>query len=90
VIRFALFCLFALLSNCKATAHEWYDPWCCNNRDCKPYPAESVTETPVGYRLATGEVVPYRTARVSMDTQFHRCALSNNVTRCFYSPRGGS
>lgn len=67
-----------------AIAHDWYPNECCNNIDCQPYPAELVKETPNGYLLGDGKLIPYKEAKQSQDKQFHRCPT------CFFSPRGGT
>jgi hypothetical protein len=71
-----------------AAAHSWYDPWCCNERDCSPYPSAKVSVTDVGYRLDDGTVVPFDEARTSQDGNYHRCVL-NGRQRCFYAPPMG-
>lgn len=43
-------------------AHEFYDPWCCNGNDCKPYYGE-VQTTPKGYYLPEFDtLIPYKAA----------------------------
>lgn len=68
-----------------AAAHSWYDGWCCNERDCAPYPATNVSITDDGYRLADGTLVPFEEARTSKDSSYHRCVLHGRQ-RCFYAP----
>ncbi|WP_029031522.1 hypothetical protein [Salinarimonas rosea] len=68
-----------------AAAHSWYDAWCCNDRDCSPYPASKVSVTDTGYVLADGTLVPFEEARTSRDGAYHRCVL-NGRQRCFYAP----
>lgn len=65
-------------------AHSWFDPWCCNDRDCQPIPDSAVKITPQGYviTLQPGDhpmlaketrphtyTVPYAKARVSLDPE---------------------
>lgn len=65
-------------------AHSWFDPWCCNDRDCQPIPDSAVKITPQGYVITlnpgdhpmlskeTGPrtyTVPYANARVSLDPE---------------------
>lgn len=71
-----------------AAAHSWYDPWCCSDRDCNPYPSAKVSVTDVGYRLDDGTLVPFDEARTSQDGNYHRCVL-NGRQRCFYAPPMG-
>ncbi|GGK35824.1 hypothetical protein [Salinarimonas ramus] len=68
-----------------ASAHSWYDAWCCDDRDCAPYPAALVSITDTGYRLDDGTVVPFDEARTSKDGAYHRCVLHGRQ-RCFYAP----
>lgn len=75
----------ALMAGAPETrAHEWFDPWCCNGRDCQPIPDSAVKITPQGYviTLNPGDhpalaketaprtyTVPYASARVSLDPE---------------------
>lgn len=46
----------------EAFAHEFYDPWCCNGKDCTPYYGK-VEETPKGYWIPEyNALVPYKQA----------------------------
>lgn len=76
-----------------ASAHSWYDPWCCSGDpitgDCKPIAAGEVTERPDGYHFREF-VIPYAQARVSVDRDFHWCEFPKGTLRCFYAPHGGS
>lgn len=65
-----------------------YDQWCCSDRDCKPYPAESVQGTTKGYSLADGQFMPYDQTKQSTDGRFHRCDMYG-ILRCFYAPPQG-
>lgn len=77
-----------LLGSTQLAAHSWYDPWCCNERDCQPYPHENVTVTDAGYLLHDGMLVPFDEARTSQDGDYHRCVLAGQH-RCFYAPPVG-
>ncbi len=76
--------LFTLISS-PAWAHSWYDPWCCNERDCTEYTG-TVVEGPDGYKLENGLFVKYPDARVSQDSDFHICIYHGEL-RCFYAPQ---
>jgi len=78
----------AALGAGSALAHSWYDPWCCDDRDCSPYPSADVSVTDEGYRLHDGTLVPFEEARTSKDGEYHRCVL-NGLQRCFYAPPKG-
>ncbi len=75
-----------------AWAHDFYDKFCCHDRDCKPVPAASIRENPDGYLVReTGEVIPYRDRRIhpSPDNDFHRCSIRgepDGQTLCIYAP----
>lgn len=76
----------------EVAAHEWYDPWCCNEQDCKPVPMSSVHVTRDGYFVdETSELIPYRDSRIrpSGDSQFHTCTPYGSKIRCLYVPAGG-
>lgn len=107
-MRNALLSLGLLLSSCSTPvlAHSWYDPWCCNDKDCQGIPTEAVELTAQGYRVTLrpqdhgmlrGETAPhvyvvaYRDARVSPDGGYHACIYPDVETmRCFYAPPVGS
>jgi hypothetical protein len=72
---------------------HWYPNTCCDQRDCRPYPAASVRRTPGGWRLHDGTLVPFEAALPSGDRRFHRCDTPNGVLRtldksnkCFFVP----
>lgn len=85
-----------------AAAHEWYDPFCCSDKDCTSVPDSAVSIVPgVGYRIVLGPldhpmvtrpleaVVPFGEQRISEDGDFHVCVYPKDVLRCFYDkPRG--
>lgn len=49
-----------MLASSVVAAHDFYEPWCCNNKDCKPYSGE-VKETPSGYYLPEfNQTIPYK------------------------------
>ena len=68
-----------------ARAHSWYDPWCCNTSDCQPINADEVSEREDGYHYRQW-VMPYKEARVSLDSGFHACEYPKGTMRCFYAP----
>jgi hypothetical protein len=72
-----------------------YDASCCSGIDCAQAPAHDVKETPAGYTLSTGEVIPYGDHRVrrSKDEFFHECKpggdMSSRHSFCLYVPDRG-
>lgn len=75
-----------------AQSHEFYDKFCCHDRDCRPIPATSISEASEGYLVReTGELIPYQDRRVhpSPDSNFHRCSIRGEPkaqTLCIYAP----
>lgn len=89
----------ALLAH-GAEGHEaptgWqYDFSCCSAADCYQAPTGDVKETPEGYRLSTGEVIPYsdRRIKLSKDEFFHECKPGGDPKSehsfCLYVPDRG-
>jgi hypothetical protein len=88
-----LLALAALAVLCApALGHEWYDPWCCSDRDCGPLADGAVRVVRAGYMVRLGEqeiFVPEEKARPSQDEQFHICLVPTEdglTVRCFYAP----
>lgn len=92
-----LLCLSA-----SAFAHSWYDTYCCNDGDCAPIPASSVTPTDDGWviTLKPGDhpmvtepithTFKYVRTRQSQDDQFHLCLYpTQHEVQCFYAPPFG-
>jgi hypothetical protein len=74
-------------------AHEFYDPWCCDGRDCAPYTGV-VETTPEGFFIPEfNHLVPYNKARYDMPgddpNEFHLCEYPKGTVRCFYVRPGG-
>lgn len=77
-----------MLGASKAVSHSWYDPWCCNDSDCRPVEPDEVRALTDGYHYREW-VIPYPQARVSADTGYHACEYPKGTIRCFYAPPGG-
>jgi hypothetical protein len=79
-ITLALGLLGALLA-VEARAHEFYPQECCNNEDCFPTGLGQIEPDPIavegGWKLSTGEIIPYDRARPSPDGRFHVCRRMN-------------
>lgn len=73
-----------------AKSHSFYDPYCCNDKDCQPIKGTSVKETAAGYEVTLSPaehiglkkedkahtyVVRYGDAKPSPDGAFHACIL---------------
>ena len=86
--------VFAVMAS-SATAHEFYAPECCNDKDCAPLPADAVTATPKGWLVKpTGEVLPYQSHKLrrAPDGQFHGCFVGGDASKtmlCLYVPPQG-
>lgn len=101
MIRIALALVVLMFASPMVRSHSWYDPYCCNARDCAPIPSSAVEITDDGYRvtLHAGQhpmvtqtvthMVPFDEALDSQDGAFHACLYpTQNVMRCFYRPPG--
>jgi hypothetical protein len=95
MVRFVAVFL-ALFGSSFAIAHDHWvsqkrlvDPlsgqWCCNHIDCRE---EKVSEVAGGYRVETGEVIPYtRVIWASPEGTWVRCRnMQTNATRCLIGP----
>ena len=86
--------LIALLLTTPVAAHQAASGWaypteCCSGKDCFEFPGEKIKETPRGYELPSGIVVPYndRRLRSSPDGEYHVCAnFVNKVLTCLFVP----
>lgn len=75
--------------------HAWVPIECCGENDC--FPLDGVTVAPGGWRLPSGEIVPFDRTRLSRDPagRFWRCyedGAQRNRPRanCFFVPPGRS
>lgn len=78
----------------KGGLPDWYDPGCCNRRDCKPVKDEDVVfemfegqwvarYVPTGNRFARNQF------RLSQDERYHVCInTGNDASMCFYDRPG--
>lgn len=77
-----------LLSLSQMTlAHDWYDPACCSQHDCKPVPCESIKAT-IGGFTHRELFFPLSSVKASQDQQCHACVSEgvNLVPHCLYLP----
>lgn len=83
--------LLLIMSIGLAFAHSWYDPWCCNDQDCKKLAPEEVTIKEDGFHYKHW-VIPFDSeqVRISQDWSYHACEYPTGTIRCFYVPPGGS
>ncbi len=92
--------ILALLAG-TASAHDWYPVACCSGKDCAPLSASDYELTAEGYRIiASGEIIPYGTERMSPDGSVHRCSWQgkpgnrtigmNYDKPCFWVPMMGA
>ena len=85
-----LLCLmFLLCHTTNVAAHEWYDSWCCDEKDCKPVPSSSVTRDSEGWHyLPYGTTIPHGSYGIkpSLDGGYHQCETPARTTRCLYVP----
>lgn len=79
-------------------AHSWYDYACCSEKDCRPIPFDAVTVTPDGYRVPSGDVIPFSSTKIKptpaedVEQRFHWCTVAGKDTGhtlCLFVPQGG-
>lgn len=91
-----LLAAFAVAFACHlpaASAHDFYDALCCNDKDCEPVPDSAVTETKSGYSIKYNSIhgnevrgfIKKDLAKQSPDGRFHACQMPSGV-RCLYVP----
>lgn len=89
--------LLTALTIPPASSHDapkgWTYPYsCCSGVDCREVPKKAISERPQGYVItSTGEVVPYKDARLhdSPDGEYHWCSVNgadNTRTICLFVP----
>src|SRR5687768_1014432 len=72
-----------------------YDYSCCSAVDCSQVRDGDVKVTEYGYRIITGEVIPWKDPRLkrSKDEFYHRCTPGGNQeairSLCLYVPDTG-
>jgi hypothetical protein len=64
--------------------HSWYDPYCCNTKDC--HPVSGKVERMEGGWQAEGHFFPESMQRDSQDAEFHVC-IFHGQARCIYVPK---
>ncbi|TIM78520.1 hypothetical protein [Mesorhizobium sp.] len=86
-----------------ASAHDdWYEKQCCHDEHCEPMADGAVRETSKGFKVPSGELLPYADGRVrqSHDMRFHWChaqkvtagrhrefpSRNADITICLYVP----
>ena len=81
-----------LLLSSSASAHQAASGWaypndCCAEKDCFEFPGERIKETPQGYLLPSGLLVPYddKRLRPSPDGKYHACTFVGSL-RCLFVP----
>lgn len=84
----------ALVGSAAAAAHDWYPAWCCSDKDCRALSedkGETIVETPDGWELWDGRIVPRGNAKPSPDRSFHLCEeATTKAIICFFAPVGGA
>jgi len=72
---------------------DWYDPTCCNQRDCRPVPDSDIefSTLPGGGIVArykpTGNIFTQDRFKLSQDERYHVC-IWNGTSLCFYDRSG--
>jgi hypothetical protein len=75
----------SLLASTPVLAHSWYDPECCDGRECRVYVNDVERLRDGSYRLGNGQVVPAAKVKVSQDEKYHLCRWDGAI-HCFYAP----
>lgn len=99
---FCMVMAFWTLLFSAVSAHEWYDPWCCNGGDCSPVHEQTARVSRHGYAVTLcpgdhplvvdsciSKTFTFQEARPSADGRFHACIYPAGQIRCFYAPQGG-
>lgn len=93
--------LLAFASMSRTNAHDWYDPYCCNNNDCAPVEQSNLEfstgpdgEPTLTVTTKAGKVTGLMkdiSIRPSKDEQYHVCIIVYHGVeiRCLYVPAGG-
>lgn len=71
-------------------AHEFYSQYCCDEKDCKPVPCDSLVETADGVEYilnGTKYTAPKSNVYPSEDSRCHFC-IFGGVGRCAYVQQG--
>lgn len=68
-------------------AHSWYDPWCCNDKDCRPVPCTELIEQNNGDLEYKGYIIPKDKIKPSQDKDCHVCIFLEQG-RCAYVHQG--
>lgn len=92
------------VSHKLARAHEWYEPYCCDERDCRPAEVGEVVERDGGYYVTSSDqhfaYDDNAVRHMAPDGRFHVCQFLSSsgyfsqsppetVTRCLYVPPAG-
>ena len=90
-VLFFAFIFLAALGPRPAYSHSWYDPWCCNEKDCAPVTKSSYEKATGVWTMTTkhGTVTFKMTDtlplhKVSQDGGIHVC-LSKQTHPDFYT-----
>lgn len=67
--------------------HHWYDPWCCNDKDCRPVPCEELIEQKDGSYKYQNYTIDKSKVKPTQDNQCHVC-IFNETGRCAYIQYG--
>ncbi len=87
-----LACLFLLLMVAyaeKAYPHEWYDPECCSETDCKPIASCSELSEQQDGSVSWGKYTfKKKDVRPSRDSKCHVCLFRGATPMCVYVQQG--
>lgn len=78
--------------NYPASAHSWYDAFCCSEKDCAPLAdGASVTSVEGGFVviMRPGDkplFFPFAKVKPSQDSDWHACISPGGDPLCLYRP----
>lgn len=65
--------------------------WCCGPHDCEALADDEISITAGGAHVkTTGETIPFRDLKQSIDNRWWRCRKPGGKTRCLFHPPFGS
>jgi hypothetical protein len=102
---FGLILLLGVMAFCSVPSHaqddshihgennlpDWYDPSCCNQRDCKPVKDEEIEfdtigGAPVARHVPTGSIFTQDRWKISQDERYHVCIWNSNPLCVYIRP----
>lgn len=79
-VIFFILVVATVVGSSDAKSHEWYDPWCCNEKDCAPVTKSSYDKATRTWTMTT----KHGTASFKMedDLPSHRVSQDGSIHMC--------